>query len=136
MNGAQNKGMPKARILIVEDETSVAMMMVYLLTRAGCEAEVATTGKRAMQLVEEGDFDLITMGVDLPDASGFKLCRRLKNNPRLCDTPIVLVSGRPCEQDVQRGFELGAADYIVKPFDALDFVSRLLSHIKPIPTYA
>lgn len=120
----------KAKILIVEEQISVAMMMVYLLTRTDCETEVATTGKKAMRLAEEGNFDLITLDVDLPDASGFEICRRLRENPRLYDTPIVFVSGRPCEQDVQRGLELDAVDYIAKPFDTLDFAPRLLSHIK------
>jgi DNA-binding response OmpR family regulator len=130
MNDKQRAEMPKARILIVEDQTAVAMMMVYLLTQAGCETEVAATGKKAMQLAAEGDFDLITLDVDLPDANGFKICSRLKENPCLCDTPVCFVSGRPCEQDVQRGFEVGAVDYITKPFDALDFAPRLLSYIK------
>jgi DNA-binding response OmpR family regulator len=121
----------KIKLLIVEDDMPVAMMMVFLLARAGCETEVATTGARAMQVVQEGDFDLITLDVDLPDASGFELCSRLKENPLLNDTPVVFVSGRPCEQDVQHGLEMGASDYIIKPFGALDFASRILSHIKP-----
>jgi DNA-binding response OmpR family regulator len=120
------------KVLIVEDDSHVAMVMVYLLAQANCETEVATTGKKAMQLAEIGNFDLITLDVDLPGMNGFELCHRLKQNPRLCNTPRVFVSGRPCEQDIQRGLELGAADYITKPFDALDFAPRLLSHIKPL----
>ena len=69
------------------------MLMVELL-HADCETEVATTGKRAMQMAEEGNFDLITLDVDLPDGNGFNLCSRLKEHPRLCDTPVVFVSGR------------------------------------------
>ena len=108
----------------------MAMMMVYLLTQAGCETEVATTGKKAMQMAETGKFDLITLDVDLPDGNGFKICSRLKENPHLHDTPVVFVSGHPSEEYQQRTVELGAADYITKPFDALDFASRILSHIK------
>src|ERR1700733_13460400 len=99
----------KPRILIVEDEMPVAMMMLFLLTRAGCEAKVATTGNKAMQMVEEGHFDLITLDVDLPDASGFNLCSRLKEHPRLCDTPIVFVSARCLIEDQQHGLDVGAA---------------------------
>jgi putative two-component system response regulator len=119
----------KARILIVEDDTPVAMMMVYLLNRAGCETEVAGTGKKAMQMAEAGNFDLITLDVDLPDGNGFKLCSRLKGHPRLRDTPVLIVSGRSCLEDQQHGLELGAVDYITKPF-GLEFAPRLLSHIK------
>jgi two-component system catabolic regulation response regulator CreB len=121
----------KPKILIVEDQTAVAMTMVYLLTQAGCETEVAATGKKAMQKAEAGEFDLITLDVDLPDASGFKICSRLKENPHLHDTPVVFVSGHPHEECQQRAVELGAVDYIIKPFDALDFASRILSHVEP-----
>ena len=64
----------KPKILIVEDQAAVAMTMVYLLTQAGCETEVAATGKKAMQLAEGGNFDLITLDVDLPGISGFEVC--------------------------------------------------------------
>jgi DNA-binding response OmpR family regulator len=119
----------KARILIVEDQMPVAMMMTFLLARAGCETAVATTGKKAMQMAEEGRFDLVTLDVDLPDGDGFILCSRLKEHPRFCDTPVVFVSGRCCFEDQQHGLEVGAVDYITKPF-GMEFVPRLLSHIR------
>ena len=124
----------KIKLLIVEDDTPVALMIVFLLTRAGCETEVATTGKKAIQMAEAGDFDLITLDVDLPDGNGFNLCSRLKENSRLCDTPIVFVTGRSCLEDQQHGLDVGAADYITKPFAAMDFSSRILSHIKAAQT--
>ena len=120
----------KIKLLIVEDDTPVALMIVFLLTRAGCETEVATTGKKAMQLAEAGNFDLITLDVDLPDGNGFNLCSHLKQHPRLCDTPVVFVSARCLIEDQQHGLDLGAADYITKPFETLEFAPRLLSHIK------
>ena len=117
------------KILIVEDQMPVAMMMTFLLARAGCETEVATTGASAMQKAQDGNFDLITLDADLPGGiSGFEVCRRLKENP-FFQTPIVFVSGRPCPQDVRRGLELGAVDYITKPF-GVEFAPRLLSCIK------
>jgi DNA-binding response OmpR family regulator len=130
MNEAQIMETVKPRILIVEDEMPIAMMMIFLLTRADCEATVAATGKRAMQMAEEGNFNLITLAVDLPDGNGFNLCSRLKQHPRLCNTPIVFVSGRTCLEDQQHGLDVGAADYITKPFETFEFVPRLLSHIK------
>jgi DNA-binding response OmpR family regulator len=120
----------KPKILIIEDEVPVAMMMVFLLARAGCETEVATSGEKAVQLAENGNFDLITLDVDLPDANGFKLCGRLKEHPGLCNIPFVFVSGRSCLEDQQRGLDVGAADYITKPFETFEFAPRLLSHIK------
>ena len=134
--GMKNRVSGKVKILIVEDHTSVAMMMVYLLTQADCETEVATTGKRAMQLAAEGKFDLITLDVDLPDDNGFKICSRLKEHPHLCNTPVVFVSGRSCLEDQQHGLDVGAADYITKPFDAVDFAPRLFAFIKNNTTEA
>lgn len=118
----------KVKILIVEDDTPVAMMMTFLLTRAGCDTEVATTGEEALHMVQAENFDLITLDVDLPDISGFEICHRLRENP-FFQTPIVFISGRPLERDIRQGLELGAADYITKPFGE-EFAPRLLACIK------
>lgn len=118
----------KTKILIVEDETPVAMMMVFLLHRAGCEVETATNAEQAMRLVQAADFDLITLDIDLPGGSGFEIFARLKKLSRWQNTPVVFVSGRPYEEDQQRARELGAVDFILKPFEVKDFVSRILGH--------
>jgi putative two-component system response regulator len=120
----------KIKILIVEDDTPLTMMIASLLTRAGCETREAWNAEKAIRLAQDEDFDLITLDVDLPGMNGFEICSRLKENFRSCDTPIVFVTGRPHEEDWQRAFELGAVDYISKPFDTLNFAARLLSHIK------
>ena len=83
-----------------------------------------------MRMAQAGEFDLITLDIDLPDTSGLEICRRLKQDPHLCHIPVIFVSGRLCEGNRPRCFELGAADYIVKPFDAFVFVSRIFSHLK------
>jgi putative two-component system response regulator len=119
----------KRKILVIENDMPFALLVVELL-HAECDVEVATTAKRGMQLAEAGNFDLITLDVDLPDDNGFKICSRLKQDPHLCDTPIVFVSGRSCLEDQQHGLDVGAADYITKPFEICEFVTRLLSHIK------
>lgn len=119
----------KVKILIVEDEAPVAITMSFLLTRAGCETQVASSRAEAMQMAQTIRFDLITLDVNMPDANGYILCADLKKDPRLCHIPVVFVSGRCSLEDQQRGLEAGAADYITKPFGALEFASRLLSHI-------
>jgi DNA-binding response OmpR family regulator len=120
----------KPKILVVEDQPSVSDTMLYLLKRAGCEATSVRTGAEGVRLAKEGKFDLITLDIDLPDTSGLEVCRRLKQDPHLCRIPVIFVSGRLCEGNRQHCFELGAADYIVKPFDASVFVSRIFSHLK------
>jgi DNA-binding response OmpR family regulator len=120
----------KTKILIVDDEASVAMTMRFLLGMAGCEAEIAAIRAKAMQMAQTGDFDLITLDVNMPDANGFELCSELKGNPRFRDTPIVMVSGRCSLEDQQCGLDAGAVDYIAKPSETFEFASRILSHIK------
>jgi DNA-binding response OmpR family regulator len=117
------------KILVVEDETPVAMMMAFLLHRAGCEVETATNAEQAVRLVQAADFDLITLDIDLPGGNGFEIFARLKKLPRWQNTPVVFVSGRSYEEDQHRARELGAADYILKPFDVSDFIFRIMSRV-------
>jgi DNA-binding response OmpR family regulator len=118
------------KILIVDDQEDVAMTMRFLLGLAGCEAEIALTKAKAMEMAQTGVFSLITLDVRMPDADGLALCAELKRNPRLRDTPIVMVSGQCSLEDQQRGLDAGAADYIIKPFDNSEFAARLLGLIK------
>ena len=129
-NGVDSEAMsPKIKILVVDDQMAVAMMMVFLLTRAGCEVESALTAEKALRLAQAGAFDLITLDIDLPGLNGFDLFQRLKKIPQVSDTPILFVSGNPTIENQQRGLDLGAVDFIEKPFDALNFASRLLAHV-------
>ena len=83
-----------------------------------------------MELAQENKFDLITLDVNLPDANGFEICSELKQRHISRHTPIIFISARQEKEDLQKGLELGAADYITKPFDPAGFVPRLLSHVK------
>ncbi len=123
----------KIKILVVEDHPDVSNTMVFLLKRGGCNVIAAQTGIQGLELARDGDFDLITLDIDLPGISGLEICRYLKQDPVLRQTPVIFVSGRSCDDDIHHGFALGAVDYITKPFDALKFVSRVLSHVKAKP---
>jgi DNA-binding response OmpR family regulator len=131
MNGAPDIETAKPRILIVEDQTATALLMVCLLTQAGCDVEAAWNAQTGIEKAWAEDFDLITLEVDLPGVNGFEMCRRLKENPRSFDTPVIFVSWRDSIEDQQQGLGLGAADYITKPFNPMDFASRVLSCIRP-----
>ena len=120
----------KMKILIVEDDTAAAMMMVHVLSRAGCEVLVANSGEKGMELAQENKFDLIALEIALPDISGLEVFNELKQRHFSRRTPIVFISGEPREEDRQHSQKLGAADYIEKPFGATDFVSRILSLIE------
>jgi CheY-like chemotaxis protein len=120
----------KTRILIVEDDTPLACWMVSILTHAGCDVETARSGKRAMELASESRFDLITLDIGLPDSTGFEICSELRQRHISRKTPIVFVTASPSEDDVKRGIKLGAVDFIPKPFEATDFIYRIVGHAK------
>jgi DNA-binding response OmpR family regulator len=121
----------KTRILVVDDQMAVALMIVCLLTQVGCEADAALDAKKALRLAQTEAFDLIILDVDMPN--GFEMCSSLKENP-FFQTPIAFVSARFGEDDVQRGLDLGAADFIERPFDSQDFLSRILSLVEEAAT--
>ena len=118
----------KGKILVIEDDPGVMMLMVSRLTQAGCDVEAAWDAQTGMEKALADDFDLITLDVNLLGISDFEIFRRLRENP-FFQTPIVFISNRSSKHYVQNGLELGAVDYIIKPFDAQDFVSRILSHV-------
>jgi DNA-binding response OmpR family regulator len=124
----------KTKVLIVEDEMPVAMLMVNVLTRVGCEVEAVCTGKKALELTKDRKFDVITLDIKLPDADGFQICAQLKERHISRSTPIIFVSASRREQDISESMKRGAADYITKPFDAADFIYRVIYHAKAIPT--
>src|ERR1017187_8951970 len=97
------------KILVIEDDPGVMMLMVSRLTQAGCDVEAAWDAQTGMQKAREEDFDLITRA-DLPGMNGFEVYRHLKENPRSFDTPVVFVSWRENLENQQRALELGAAD--------------------------
>ena len=120
----------RTKVLIVEDELQLAFLMTNVLTRIGCDVETVCTGKKAMELASEIKFDLITLDIGLPDVSGFEVCTKLKERHISRNTPVIFISARPCETDIQEGMKRGAADYITKPFEVTDFVYRIILHAK------
>jgi CheY-like chemotaxis protein len=120
----------KIKILVVDDQMAVALMIVFLLTRVGCQAEAALDAEKALRLAQTQMFDLITLDVDMPGVNGFELFRHLKQIPHLKETPVVFVSGNATIENQQHALDLGAADFIEKPFDTQDFLSRILSLVE------
>ena len=120
----------KAKVLVVEDETPLAMLIVHLLTAAGCDVCAAHTGRRAMELAAQTKFDLIVLEAHLPDVDGLMVCGELKQRHISRLTPVVFTSHCVTEEDRQKCLEVGAADFIVRPFEADDFIFRVESLFK------
>lgn len=113
-------------ILIVEDEPDLLSTIDYNLQREGFETRTASSGEAALKLAERDPRpDLVLLDLMLPDISGTEVCRRLKQNDALRRVPVVMVTARGEEIDRVVGFEVGADDYVVKPFSVRELVLRV-----------
>jgi two-component system response regulator RegX3 len=113
---------PGGRILVVEDEASISEPFAEALRRAGFEPLLTRTAAGALRLAEEAEPDLVMLDLALPDGDGRDVCRELR---RRSDVPIVMLTARGTEMDKIVGLELGADDYVVKPFSAAEVISRI-----------
>lgn len=110
------------RVLLVEDASFVRESIVETLTRAGHEVIEAEGGKQALDYFADSAFDLILLDIVLPDTDGFQLCQTIRTQS---DVPIVMLTALNHTDDILRGFEMGADDYITKPFSANELRSRI-----------
>jgi len=115
----------KANILIVEDEEALALLLRYNLEAEGYEVETVARGDEADLLLKEHSPDLVILDWMLPGLSGIELCRRLRARPETKQLPIIMLTARGEEADRVVGLELGADDYVVKPFSAREVVARI-----------
>jgi two-component system phosphate regulon response regulator PhoB len=114
-----------ARILVVEDEADLRQVLEYNLRDAGHDVVAFGEGRKALGYAAEQTVDLVLLDLMLPDISGLEVCRSLKANPKTREVPVVMVTARGEEIDRVVGFELGADDYVVKPFSVRELLLRL-----------
>jgi DNA-binding response OmpR family regulator len=115
----------QGRILLVEDEGDVAELIRFNLSREGYEVRVAMTGADALRQAREFQPDAILLDIMVPQLNGWEVCRRLKEEPETRAVPVIMVTGRVEEGDKILGFELGADDYVTKPFSPRELLARL-----------
>lgn len=113
------------RILLVEDDIVTATLIRHRLERDGLAVSGFANGDDAFQWAEGSDFDLAILDVKVPGMDGFELLDRLRRIPRLAGVPIVMLTGLGGEDDIVRGLELGANDYMVKPFSPAELLARV-----------
>jgi DNA-binding response OmpR family regulator len=119
------------RVLLAEDDTLTAALIIHRLEREEFEVAHETDGHAALEAVETGEFAIIVLDVEMPGLNGFEVLERLRAMKHLDDTPIVMLTAAGSEREVVRGFELGANDYIVKPFSPAELTARLKRFVKP-----
>lgn len=114
------------RILIVEDEESIAELERDYLELSGFQVEVSTDGQTGLEKALNEDFDLIILDLMLPGVDGFEICREVRSQK---NTPIIMVSAKKDDIDKIRGLGLGADDYMTKPFSPSELVARVKAHL-------
>lgn len=111
------------RILVVEDEVKMAVLLHRALTERGDVVEVAATGSDAVAMAALADFDVVLLDVMLPDMDGFEVCRRLRD--RQVWAPVLMLTARTAVQDRVQGLDAGADDYLAKPFSYEELLARI-----------
>ncbi|MBP9853660.1 MAG: EAL domain-containing protein [Candidatus Omnitrophica bacterium] len=114
----------KKQILLVDDDRSVSQMLTMLLETRGYNVHTAFSGTEALQKASETT-DLILLDLILPDEEGFETCRKLKEQARTANVPIIILSARVLSGDIVEGLYLGADDYLTKPFEYEELVARM-----------
>jgi two-component system phosphate regulon response regulator PhoB len=117
--------MAKQSVLIVEDEPNVHQLVDYNLVKEGFSVAHAASGEAALELVREKQFDIIVLDLMLPGLDGLRVCQRLRKLPETRGTPVVVLTARNDEADIVTGLNLGADDYITKPFSPKVLVARI-----------
>jgi len=118
------------RVLIVDDDPDIQRLVSYNLTKAGFDIATAETGRKALESVQKHPPDLIILDLMLPDVDGMEVCRTLRQRENSRRIPIVMLTARGEEIDRVIGFELGADDYVMKPFSPRELVLRVKSILR------
>lgn len=105
------------RVCVADDHEEVASVLVEGLRRHCYNAFAVHTGNDAVDTCAKGDIDLLLLDICLPDIDGYEVCRRIKENPNARDTVVIFVSVKGSQEDVLRGYQVGAADFITKPYN-------------------
>jgi two-component system, OmpR family, alkaline phosphatase synthesis response regulator PhoP len=122
--------MAKETILVVDDEEDILELVRHHLKREGYEVQCADSGEKALKAARSNPVDLIVLDLMLPGIDGLEVARTLKNDPRTKHIPILMLSAKGEESDVVAGLELGADDYITKPFSPRILIARTRAIIR------
>ena len=113
----------------MEDTPANIQTLTAILKAEGYQISVATNGRQALEVIEKVRPDLVLMDVMMPEMDGYEACRRMKASPRWRDLPIIFLTAKKDTEDIVRGFELGAVDYVGKPFNTHELLARVRTHL-------
>lgn len=115
----------KQTIVIAEDQSDIAQLVLFKLNRQGYEVFWGKNGREALDLINENQPDLVILDVMMPIMDGFEVLRTIKNDPATKDIPVIMLTAKTMEEDILKGFDSGAVDYIGKPFSVTELAARV-----------
>src|SRR5665213_2178326 len=118
------------KIALIEDDTDLYNLVQYNLDKEGFQVVGSQTGKGALDLCRREHPDLVILDIMLPDSDGLEICKGIRANTDLANTPVIFLTARASETDRIVGLELGANDYIVKPFFIRELIARIKIHFR------
>ncbi|HKC59748.1 MAG TPA: response regulator [Myxococcales bacterium] len=116
---------PPSKVLVVDDDPEIVTFLSTLLELEGIESSVATSAAAALEQLQQGPPDLVLLDIAMPDRDGIDLCKELKSDPRTAEVPVFVVSARPGKDVVERALAAGAEEFIRKPFENAELISRI-----------
>jgi len=117
--------MPKEQILIIEDDRHISKLIKYNAEKVGYDPTVVEDGEKALDVLTKQGADLIILDIMLPKMDGFEVCRAIKQNTKLKNIPVIMLTAKGEEVDRIVGLELGADDYVIKPFSPRELMLRV-----------
>ena len=120
------------KIMVVDDEEDIRELIAYNLKKDGFTVSIASDGEEALKQIRAGHFDLLVLDLMLPGIQGMELCRTVRNDPKTKDLPIIMLTAKGEEVDRILGLEIGADDYITKPFSPRELVARVKAVLRRI----
>jgi DNA-binding response OmpR family regulator len=117
--------MDNKKILVVDDDPYILMSLEFLMQKNGFRVMVARNGKEALSLIASQVPDLILLDIMMPDVDGYSICQQVKSNPEWQHMHVVFLSAKTREADIQKGLDLGASLYLVKPFSTRDLMKKI-----------
>lgn len=114
-----------SRVLVVEDDVEIREIVVTKLELNGVDVLQAEDGQAGLELAIGSQPDLVILDLSMPRMNGIDLCRAIRANPKTTNTPIIMLTARGQESDIERGFEAGATDYMVKPVSPRELLVRV-----------
>ena len=121
---------PPHEILIVDDSPKNIQVLGSMLKPAGYRIRIAYNGQEALEMVETSLPDLILLDIMMPVMDGFETCKKLKENDKTVDIPVIFLTAKTDTKDIVQAFETGAVDYVSKPFNGTELLRRIQTHLK------